>query len=142
MVRRRLPEIDINDEPGFRETHTGKGVDRKGTKRDGLRFRWQWIRRRMLSLPGGFTWKNPDARTPCGCCEAIVPVKALGDSRFELEVHMSWGKYEAQVHWNGENIIHTKYDCGHPTRLEAQKEAEALLEKFLIESLKVLRVNS
>jgi len=93
--------------------NTGKGNDRKGTKRDGLRFTWKWVKQCGLSGAD----RNDHRRLPCQTCSAEV-----GDFTFEAT---DWhDRYEATVDYNNKAFLHGSY---FPTRLQAQLHAETMI---------------
>jgi hypothetical protein len=96
--------------------NTGKGKDRKGIKCDGLKHRWRWIERRMLS---GHP-QDDHRRLPCQVCEANVET-SMGVWTFNA---IDWGTfYQAEAAFDN-NLYHNEVE--YPTRLEAQKAAEQL----------------
>lgn len=101
-------------------TKTGTGKDRKGTKRDGLRYQWKWLMRcRLSGVPQG-----DKRRLPCQSCEAEVRTR-LGWWTFRA---VDWhDSYEAQVELKYALTLSEK---GLPTRLAAQHRAEALVVEF------------
>lgn len=104
------------------EGHTGTGKDRKGGRRDGLRFTWEWLRRSELS--GG----HPDdkRRVPCQTC--CVDYKGF---RFESIAWHKAGKfrYQASVEL-GYRLRLSSELCEFATRVEAQKYAENMVQDF------------
>ena len=115
----------------FKREHTGKGVDRMGNKRDGLRFKWEWVKRGRLSTGGSGQWRYPNKRHPCQSCEVVLSdiVTLPNRPNFILEAVQWHGPtYEGRVELNRELI--TSQD-GFKTRLEAQQAAEELLYTFL-----------
>lgn len=116
--------------PEFKREHTGKNADRMGNRQDGLKFKWQWVKRGRLSTGGSGEWKYPNARKPCQTCEAVLPdiVTLPNKPNFILEATQSGSSYEGRVHLNGEHV--TSKD-GFKTRLAAQQAAEELLFTFL-----------
>lgn len=132
------------------EKWRGKGADRKGTKRDGLRFQWKWGRRSSWSRSieaqrvAKKSWLN--ARAPRQICAAHTKrVKGLpGEGYFTLEA-IQWAareresgrEYQAEVRWVGDHVVNKR---GLETRLEAQLWAERLLKEFLLCSYEQLFV--
>ena len=100
--------------------NTGRGKDRKGTKRDGLERSWKWVMQCGLS-------KAPPSdkrRLPCQSCFAEIRTE-LGYWKFRA---VDWhDSYEAQVHYNGKHLLSHE---GFATRLEAQRRAEVLVKVF------------
>lgn len=112
--------------------NTGKGKDRKGTLRDGLRYKWRWVMRRQLS--GGAD--SDTRRLPCQSCFAETHTP-LGWWRFEaVDWHSS---YEARAKLDNRIAIH---EDGLPTRLEAQRRAEVLAIEFCERALVELKAGS
>ncbi len=111
--------------------HNGKGVDRKAGRKDGLRFRWQWVTRDMRARMSG------RKREPCQTCETH---ENSMPHRWSLEV-VAWAMeatgescdYEAVVRNAGNRFAGKEH---FTTRPEAQKGAELLLEQCLVESLR------
>ena len=109
-------------------TTKGKGIDRLGTKKDGLKFIWKWIRRCELS---GVDAKDK-RRLPCQVCFAEA-----GD--FEYEVILWHTHYEARVIYKGATLIRFNKEIDDTTewkgevlleRLQAQLKAEQLLVEY------------
>ncbi len=100
--------------------NTGKGKDRKGTKRDGLIWYWSWSMQCQLS--GGP--KNDRRRLPCQCCHAKIKTK-YGELEIEAtDWHSSYGVNMSL----GNDYLVTEYNF--PTRLAAQIRAEELPKEF------------
>lgn len=100
--------------------NNGKGLDRKGTRVDGLRWEWKWLEQRMMSSRP----ENDHRRLPCQACIAEIEVPS-GWWQFEV---IYWNTdYEAQVRHDGEQFAAQE---GLPTRLEAQRRAEMLVKEF------------
>lgn len=101
-------------------TNTGKGKDRMGGKNDGLRYDWRWAMRCQLS---GYP-QGDKRRLPCQGCIAEIQT-ALGPWEFEaLDWHDS---YEAQAKLKYTLTLSEK---GLPSRLAAQRRAEAIVAEF------------
>jgi len=113
-------------------TTKGKGVDRLGTKKDGLKLKWKWSRVCDLSWPRCDPRREDKRRLPCQCCFAEA-----GDFRYEVDAwHMNYG---AEVKYKGETLIRFDKDiddtteyCGEVLleRLQAQLKAENLILEF------------
>lgn len=109
--------------------NTGLNEDRKGTQRDGLRWKWRWLKQRSLSQAP----PNDHRRLPCQVCYAEVKT-ALGTWEFSA---CHWGSdgYEARVELDSERLVSKR---GFATRVEAQKHAEAMIFSFALRILKEL----
>lgn len=122
--------------------HDGKGADRMGTRKDGLRFRWQWIRVCMRSWAHGDKRNESQKREPCQTCEAETrQIRVADGGNFELNA-IAWANdprgesycYEAQVEWVGNHLLS---GGRFKTRLEAQVKAEGMLKEYLTKSLEL-----
>lgn len=119
----------------------GKGVDRKGTKKDGLKLKWSWTRVCERSwFPGSKELKD-NRRTPGQVCFA-----EYGD--FLCKVIFWHTHYEARIEHCGELLLYHDKDTGDSkkgevlvTRLQAQLKAEQLLVDFYKELESVLVKN-
>jgi len=110
-------------------SNTGEGKDRKGTMLDGLKLKWKWTMQCCLS----YGLKNDKRRLPCQVCYATRNTKT-GHWAFEA---VEWQDgYEANVKFNGDQILSEQ---NLPTRLEAQKRAEAMLDEFCKAVLKEIK---
>lgn len=123
--------------------NNGKGEDRLGTAKDGLKAPWRWSRR-----PSRTSDDAPWRRRIGQCCEAILG-DTLEDGDVMLQVTFWHTHYEAVLEINGEHIteygpwpddeIDAMYGKPLLTRLDAQKKAEKLGRKFTKELNAVLR---
>jgi len=110
--------------------HTGKGQDRKGTKADGLKLDWMWLR--VCDLSGGPA--RDKRRLPCQTCYATAQV-----GKWTLEFAAIAGRtgtlseyqYEPELSINGSAMERVRENEYHSTRLGAQKAAEKLPAKYI-----------
>lgn len=121
-------------------TNNGKGADRLGSAKDGLKASWRWSMRH--SKTGGWSRRRRIGQ----CCEA-----KLGDTPEHGDVMLYavfWSHhYHASLEINGEPVIEyhiwpdEDVDDGEPlmTRLDAQKKAEKMGREFTKELNAVLR---
>lgn len=110
----------------------GKGCDRKGTKKDGLRLKWQWTRVCERSWPAGSKERKDKRRTPGQVCFAKI-------GRFTVEAIFWHTEYEALLGYlnYGRETLRTYKKRAEDkdgevlvTRLQAQLKAEQLLVEF------------
>ena len=78
-------------------TDKGKGCDRLGTKKDGLKLKWRWSRVCEMSWCQGDKRLHDQRRLPCQTCSAE-------DGDFECEVILWRTHYEARATYKG-NLI-------------------------------------
>jgi len=124
--------------------HDGKGVDRMGSRKDGLRFRWRWVRVCERSWAPGDRRNESQKREPCQSCEAETrQIRVAYGGNFTLHA-IAWANdskgesycYEAQVDWIGNEV----FSGGRfNTRLKAQVRAEGMLKEYLTRSLELFR---
>ncbi len=108
--------------------NTGKGKDRKGTKKDGLRYSWKWVRQCDLSSGP----RNDKRRLPCRTCYLELDT-SLGVIRFGA---VDWfDSYEARVLLQGEWLVSIR---DLPTRLDTQLAAEKGIVEFARELLDIV----
>ncbi len=100
--------------------HTGKGEDRKGGRRDGLRLRWSWLMRRELSGAP----PNDRRRLPCQTCRAT---RKTSHGVWEYRAVAWHDSYEADVELNGKPLAQKE---GFTSRVRAQFAAEQLMRDF------------
>lgn len=112
--------------------NNGKGVDRLGKVKDGLKAPWRWSKHPPKKANFG-----PWTRRIGQCCEA-----KLGDTPEDGDVMLQvvfWSShYEARLEINDEFITgygpwpDDDFDDGQPllTRLDAQKKAEKIGREF------------
>ncbi|KKM81681.1 hypothetical protein LCGC14_1327370 [marine sediment metagenome] len=131
-MNRRRTKVEVERLTG----HDGKGADRKGTKRDGLRFKWQWIEQRCLSGVD----ESDRRRLPCQTC--FAEVETLDETWcFRSVAWRNKGSftYQAGVKLRGNNMISQDSDNDDAycdTRLEAQRVAERMLEVLCVRALR------
>lgn len=104
----------------YLDGHTGKGIDRIGTKHDGVALKWRWVTRGQLSKIE--TRKND--REPCCCCEAQFGDWDLG---VQASSHEAAWTYTYDISVNGQymwQLRKAEEDKEFPTRAAAQKAAE------------------
>lgn len=121
-----------DDDPKAR----GKGVDRKGTKKDGLKWTWHWVRQCDLSWHIGDPKLKDKRRLPCQSCYADLPrISGVpGGAQIHLHVSYFYDYYDAAVSVNGDQILS---DQTAKTRLDAQLKAENLIRLFCSEALRI-----
>ncbi len=107
--------------------NTGTGADRKGTRRDGLKLAWKWVRQCDLSQAP----YDDTRRLPCQTCYAEFATKS-GSWKFQAIDCGSLG-YEAIVSFDHEMLL---FEGEFSTRLDAQLRAESMLVEFLKSALK------
>lgn len=102
-------------------TNTGKGKDRKGTKRDGLLWSWRWIPRNRLS-----GWPQADTRRlPCCTCEAARDIPGM---LIDLRATEYCDEdYVGSLELNGRPLLKTGK---LKARLDAQRAAEGLVQEL------------
>ena len=111
----------------------GKGIDRLGTKKDGLKFQWKWLRVCELSWAAGDPQLKDKRRLPCQVCFADV-----GNFRYKV---VAWhDHYEACVEYYREEIVDFNKELDDDTieykgkvlleRIQAQQKAESLLMEY------------
>ena len=115
---------------------SGKGVDRKGTKKDGLKWMWHWVRQCDLSWHYGNPKLGDKRRLPCQSCYADLPriYGVPGGASIHLHVSYFYSHYEAAVEINGDQILSDK---SFKSRLDAQLKAENLIRLFCSQALKI-----
>lgn len=113
-------------------TGKGKGCDRLGTKKDGLKLKWRWSRVCEMSWCPGDKRRHDQRRLPCQTCSA-----KKGD--FEFEVVLWHTHYEARVEYKGEHLTSFNKEIDDTIewkgevlieRVQAQLKAEKLLIDF------------
>ncbi len=115
----------------------GKGVDRKGTKKDGLKWKWLWVRQCDLSWDYGNPKLEDKRRLPCQSCYADLPriTTVPGGASIHLHVSYFYAYYEAAVEINGDQVLSDK---SFRSRLDAQLRAENLIRLFCSQALKIV----
>lgn len=105
--------------------NTGKGKDRMGSTKDGLRLRWRYPMQWELSMCP----ESDRRRLPTDCCFAE---KKGTQGMWRYEARETF-EYEARVELDGETVA-VRDELG--SRLDAQKAAESLMADFCKTALK------
>lgn len=122
-----MPASKYNGKPNFScHEGNGKGNDRLGGKKDGLKLKWQWITQSSLSGAP----EDDKRRLPCQTCEAELVTKIWVKKHYwTFKVRSSYSDgYEAEVRFGGDVLLRQQ-DC--ETRLLAQQHAEMMFKEFL-----------
>lgn len=117
----------------------GKGIDRLGTKKDGLKLKWKWNRVCDRSWPPSAPERKDKRRTPGQGCFADA-----GDFRYEVT---AWHThYEARVRYRCGILIRFDKDINDTTKWEGEVllervQAQLKAENLLIDFYKMLDIH-